>query len=124
MTGAVEQQKHDDVEAWFAERSHPLEAEMRRVRDLVLGVDQRITEAIKWKTPTFVFEGNIASFSPSKSFVSLMFHRGSEIPGDHPALEGDGRLVRTMRFADAEEIDAKRSDLEAAVTAWCQSRER
>ncbi len=123
MTGAVEQQKHDDVEAWFAERRHPLDAEMRRVRDLVLGVDKRITEAIKWKTPTFVFEGNIASFSPSKNFVSLMFHRGSEIPGDHPALEGDGRLVRTMRFADAEEIEAKRSDLEAAIAAWCRSRE-
>ena len=25
------------------------------------------------------FNGNIASFNPSKKFVSLMFHRGSEI---------------------------------------------
>lgn len=123
MTGAAEQQKRDDVEAWFATRDHPLEAEMRRVRDLVLGVDARITEAIKWQTPTFVFEGNIASFSPSKRFVSLMFHRGSEIPGDHPSLEGDGRLVRTMRFADAAEVEAKRGDLEAAIAAWCRSRE-
>jgi len=120
---AADSQENDAVEAWFADRGHPLEAEMRRVRDLVLGVDPRITEAIKWQTPTFVFEGNIASFSPSKNFVSLMFHRGSEIPGHHPALEGDGRLVRTMRFADAAEVEAKRDDLEAAITAWCWSRE-
>ena len=95
---------------------------MRRVRDLVLGVDRRITEAIKWQTPTFVFEGNIASFSPAKKLVSLMFHRGAEIPGDHPALEGDARLVRTMRFTDRAEIEAKRPDLEAVIAAWCRSR--
>ena len=52
---------------------------------------------------TFAYRGNIASFNPSKHVLSIMFHRGAEIPGDHPRLEGDGRLVRTMRFADAED---------------------
>lgn len=112
----------DEVETWFAEQDHPLEAEMRRVRAIILDVDERITETIKWKTPTFVFGGNIASFSPAKKLVSLMFHRGAEIPGDHPALEGDARLVRTMRFTDHAEIEAKRADLEAVIAAWCRSR--
>ena len=107
---------------WFAERDHPLEAEMRRVREIILAVDEGITETIKWQTPTFVFGGNIASFSPAKKLVSLMFHRGAEIPGDHPALEGDAKLVRTMRFADRAEIEAKRPDLEAVIAAWCRSR--
>jgi hypothetical protein len=44
---------------------------------------------------------------------------GAEIPGDHPRLEGDGKLVRTMRFADLDELEAGRTDLEAAVRAWC-----
>jgi hypothetical protein len=48
-----------------------------------------------------------------------MFHRGAEIPGDHPRLEGEGKLVRTMRFADLDELEAGRTDLEAAVRAWC-----
>ena len=36
-----------------------------------------------------------------------------------PRLEGDGRLVRTMRFADLDQVEAGRADLEAAVRAWC-----
>jgi hypothetical protein len=82
----------------------------------------RVTESIKWKTPTFAYGGNIASFNPSKHLLSIMFHRGSEIPGDHPRLEGDGRLVRTMRFADLDQLEAGRADLEAVIRAWCDWR--
>jgi hypothetical protein len=48
-----------------------------------------------------------------------MFHRGAEIPGEHPRLEGDGKLVRTMRFTDPGELEAAKADLEATVRAWC-----
>jgi hypothetical protein len=48
-----------------------------------------------------------------------MVHRGAEIPGDHPRLEGDGKLVRTMRFTDLDQLEAGRADLEAAIRAWC-----
>jgi hypothetical protein len=107
------------VDRWFDEASHPLDTTMRRAREIILGADERVTESIKWKTPTFSYKGNIASFNPSKSFVSIMFHRGSEIPGDDSRLEGDGKLVRTMRFADVAELEAGRADLEAAIRAWC-----
>jgi hypothetical protein len=71
------------------------------------------------ETPTFAFGGNIASFNPSKNTVSIMFHRGAEIPGKHPRLEGDEKLVRTMRFADLAEVETGRADLESVVRAWC-----
>jgi hypothetical protein len=78
-----------EVERWFRQREHPLEDALRRVREIVLGADPRITEAIKWKTPTFAYRENILSFNPSKNLVSLLFHRGAEIPGEHPRLEGE-----------------------------------
>ena len=115
--------RSDEVESWFAEQAHPLEAELRQVRDIILDSDDRITESIKWKTPTFSYRGNIVSFSPAKRFVSLMFHRGAEIPGDHPGLEGDGKLVRTLRLADQAEITARRGELEAIIAAWCRLRD-
>jgi hypothetical protein len=111
--------RNRDVDAWLEERAHPLDAEMRLVRDIVLDADDRVSETIKWKTPTFSYKGDIASFSPSKQLISLMFHRGAEIPGRHPALEGDARLVRTMRFTSVAEVEARRADLEAVVRAWC-----
>jgi hypothetical protein len=112
-----------DVDRWLDEADHPLDPVMRRAREIILGADDRVTESIKWKTPTFAYKGNIASFNPSKRVVSIMLHRGAEIPGDHPRLEGEGKLVRTMRFADLDQLEAGRSELEDVVRAWCDSRD-
>jgi hypothetical protein len=112
--------RNAEVDRWFEERDHPLDTAMRRARDIILGADERVTETIKWKTPTFAFKGNIVSFAPAKNAVSLMFHRGAEIPGKHPRLEGDGKLVRTMRFAALEDVEKGRKDLERVIKAWCK----
>jgi hypothetical protein len=107
-----------EVDAWFAAKAHPLEDAMQLVRQIMLG-DDRVTESIKWKTPTYEYKGNIVSFNPAKKLVSLLFDRGAEIPGDHPRLEGDGKLARTMRFADLDAVEAGADDLSAAIAAWC-----
>ena len=109
-----------EVDEWLDERQHPLDAAMRLVREIILGADEGVSECIKWKTPTFMYEGNIASFNRSKRLISLMFHRGAEIPGEHPRLEGDGKLARTMRFADADEVAEGREELEAVIRAWIE----
>ena len=107
-----------EVDVWFEDKQHPMEEAMQAVRAIALS-DPRVEESIKWKTPTFSYKGNIFSFNPAKKFVSLLFHRGAEVPGDHPMLEGDGKLARTMRFADSEAVDAHGAELLRAVQAWC-----
>jgi hypothetical protein len=114
--------KNPEVDRWLDQAEHPMDATLRRAREIILGADPRVTESIKWKTPTFAYQGNIASFSPSKNVVSIMFHRGAEIPGEHPRLEGDGKLVRTMRFGSLEDLEAGRAELEGAVRAWCDAK--
>ena len=111
----------NEVDDWFAERQHLLTEAMQLARMLILDADSRVSESIKWKTPTFFYNGNIVSFNPSAKFVSLLFHRGSEIEGDFPHLVGDGRLVRVMRFADVNEAEATRDELQAVIRAWCNS---
>ena len=97
--------------------------ELQRAREIILGADERVTESIKWKTPTFAYRGNIVSFNPAKKFVSLLFHRGAEIPGDFPRLEGDGRLARTMRFSDVADVERGADALQAVIRAWVRARE-
>lgn len=109
-----------EVDAWFAAKQHPQEEAMQRVREVILGVDPRVEETIKWSTPTFMFNGNIASFNPAKNFVSLLFHRGAEIPGDHPRLEGDGNVARVMRFVDVTDVDDHADDLRSVIAAWIE----
>jgi len=113
--------KNPKVDAWFEAYDNPQKANVNRVREIILATDDRITESIKWKAPTFEYKGNIASFFPrSKQHVSLMFHKGASIPGDHPILEGDGETARNAKFADADDIVRKKAALEAVVRAWCE----
>ena len=96
---------------------------MRRAQEIILAADPRVTESIKWKTPTFAYKGNIASFNPSKNVISIMFHRLRRHPPRPPGLEGDGKLVRTMRFGSLDELEAGRADLEQAVPRLVRSQE-
>jgi hypothetical protein len=111
--------RNPDVDAWFAEYDNPLKDAMLRVREIILE-EPRMAESIKWKTPTFSYRGNLASFNPrSKAHVSLLFHTGASIPGDHPRLEGGGDVARYIRLADLAEVEAAADDIRAVVTAWC-----
>jgi hypothetical protein len=116
--------RNPDVEAWFKELDHPLKPAMTEVRKIILATDRRMTEAIKWKSPTFIYEGNMASIDPrSKKHVQLMFHQGASLPGRHPRLEGGGGTVRYLRFADLADVKAKKADLQRAVRAWVELKE-
>jgi hypothetical protein len=112
-----------DVDAWFAALVHPQKETMLRVREAILATDPRIEESIKWKSPTFSYKGNIASINPqARQFVSLMFHRGGDIPGDFPSLTGTGAVARYMRFGDAAEVSSLTPELQSVVRAWVQLR--
>jgi hypothetical protein len=52
---------------------------MMRAREIILGADGRVSESIKWKTPTFAYRGNIASFNPSMMIPSVMRSTGSRL---------------------------------------------
>ncbi len=111
-----------EVDTWFEGFDHPLKDVMLRVREVILE-DDRIAEAIKWKSPTFMYDGNMASFNPrTKSHVSLMFHTGASIPGDHSRLEGGGDTARYMRFASVADVESAGDQVRSIVASWCDSR--
>jgi uncharacterized protein YdhG (YjbR/CyaY superfamily) len=107
-----------EVDAWFEQTDHECKAELRRLREIILGVDPRMAECIKWQVPTFVFNGNLVSFNRSKRVCSLLFHTGAQIPGEHPILEGETATARTVRFDGQADIEARRPELEAVVRSW------
>ncbi|WP_411029428.1 DUF1801 domain-containing protein [Spongiimicrobium sp. 3-5] len=108
-----------EVDAFLKTKDHPLNKEIKEVRDIILKTDDRITEAIKWKSPTFMYKGNIASFFfNAKKFVSLMFHKGALLNNAHGLLEGDGKEARVARFKDMQDIENKKEALESVVKEW------
>ena len=65
--------RNPEVDEWFVQKDHPMEDAMQAVRSIALA-EPRVSESIKWKTPTYSYEGNILSFNPAKKLVSLLFH--------------------------------------------------
>ena len=113
-----------EVDVWMARYDNPQKELVQSIRQEILKADGRIGECIKWSAPTFTYKGNMASFFPkSKKHASLMFHKGATIDGDFPSLEGDGKEARTMKFRDADDLEAKRGELQAIVRAWCDQQD-
>ena len=116
--------KNREVDTFLTAQHHPLTPEIELVREIILQASPKITETIKWKTPTFMYKGNMASFfMNAKKHVSLMFHRGAAIPGDHPLLEGEGDTSRTAKFQGLDDVEARASELQAVIRAWIALRE-
>lgn len=109
-----------EVDRWMAAYMNPQKNLVQAVREAILAADPRVGECVKWQAPTFTYKGNIASFFPkAKAHVSLMFHKGATIPGDFPSLEGEGAEGRTLKIKDAQDLAAKRPELERIIRAWC-----
>jgi hypothetical protein len=110
--------KDPEAEKWFAGK--PAEPTLRRVREVILGADARMTEGTKYGTVMFHCGGDFASFvQHNQKTVSLMLNRGGIIPGKYPHMEGEGRAVRFMRFKGLSEANAREVELGKIVVAWC-----
>jgi uncharacterized protein YdeI (YjbR/CyaY-like superfamily) len=108
-----------EVDKFLKKKKHPLDAEIRKVRKIILSADDRVEETIKWSSSTFMYKGNMASFfMNSKKAVSLMFHKGALIKDASGLLEGDGKEARAARFNDMKDIDRKKAALTKVVKSW------
>jgi uncharacterized protein YdeI (YjbR/CyaY-like superfamily) len=112
------------VEEFLEKKNHPMDAEIRKVREIVLQTSSKIEEDIKWSSPTFMYKGNIASFfMNAKKHVSLMFHTGASIPDKAGLLEGTGDVARVAKFTDMKDISSKKAALQALVKEWIKMKD-
>ena len=112
-----------DVDSWFDSYDNPQKDLVQAVREVVLDADPRVSEAIKWRAPTFMFQGNLASFYPkTRTHASLMFHTGASLPDPHGLLDGEGDTSRVARFESLDDLDAKTPALVGLVRAWVEAK--
>jgi hypothetical protein len=73
--------RNSEVDRWFEQASHPLDATMRQARDIILEADGRVTESIKWKTPTFAYPGQHRQLQPVQAPAHHHVPPGGRDPG-------------------------------------------
>lgn len=67
------------VSQFLLQTDHPQRAGIERLRELILGLDPRIDEEIKWNAPSFKLDDHFATFKlhPPKN-IQLVLHTGAK----------------------------------------------
>lgn len=121
----------DAVDLYLDALEHPLLAEIKALRSLILQSNPQITERIKWNAPSFCFNGDdrVTFRLQPKNRLQLIFHRGAKVKDSSNFTFEDGsgllewaaadRAVVTLR--DAQDVQAKQAALVAVVNEWMQA---
>lgn len=121
----------DDVEAFLAALEHPHKPQVLALRGMILDADPRITEGVKWNAPSFRTSEWFATFHlRAKAGVQIILHFGAKVRDKSAAraaiADPDGLLEwlgpdrATVRFRDAEDVEAKRSAFTAVIRQWIE----
>ena len=119
----------EDVESFLSALDHPRKAEIQALRKIILAVDRRISEGIKWNAPSFRTEEYFATFHlRAKEGVQVILHRGAKKrePGtEGPAVADPDSLLEWLaadralvRFSDRKDITAKRAAFTEILRQW------
>jgi hypothetical protein len=114
-----------DVDAYMDRLEHPFKAEVQAVREIIKGVDPRITEQVKWNAPTFSYKGYMATFNLHRTqHVLLVWHNGVVLDDPDGLLEGAYPDRRMTYFTGMAEVEARRPALEGLVRRWVELMDR
>ena len=78
-----------------------------RLRTLILSVDPKITEEIKYGGILFSAGPPFCGVFSYAKHVSLEFGRGAELPDRHRVLEGEGKMRRHIKLASGQDLFRK-----------------
>jgi uncharacterized protein YdhG (YjbR/CyaY superfamily) len=111
-TGNTEQ-----VDEFMKDLDHPFKAEVQMIREMIKNVNKDITEEIKWKAPSFRYQGEyLVTFNLwEKEHIHLIFHNPMISKVKSKLLEGDYDHRRMAHFADKNDVMAKKTDLEKVL---------
>jgi uncharacterized protein YdhG (YjbR/CyaY superfamily) len=104
------------VDEYMASLEHRLKAEVQAIRAIILAVDPRIKEEVKWNAPNFSYKDYIATFNlRTEEHVHLIFHNPAIASIHSEILEGDYPDRRMAYFRDMADVQAKKSEIEFVV---------
>jgi hypothetical protein len=104
--------------------------EVQAVRRIILGVDPKITEEIKWAAPSFAIGEHFLTFNAwAKDYVELIFHHGPKkaTSKGKPVDDPDNLLTwlatdrASIRFHGLKDIQAKKPALHSIVKRWIKA---
>jgi len=127
---AVKLSGTEQVVAYLDDLEHPLKPEIEAVRRIILDANERLSEHIKWKAPSFCYdnEDRVTFNLHGKGYFQLVFHCGAKVKdtaAQERLLTDDMGLLQwvtvdrgTIKFTDMDDVIAKKEKLADLVNAW------
>lgn len=121
-----------DVTNFLNELQHPLREEIEQLRYIILSVDSRLEENIKWNGPNYcvAHEDRITMKIQPPKQIQLIFHRGTKRmsqPGSRIMDDASGLLVwkendrAVASFKNLAAIQQSKPVLQKIVQGWLQA---
>lgn len=117
-----------EVETFLAALEHPFKEELLALRRIILSVDPRIAEGIKWNAPSFRTSEYFATFHlRAKDGVQVILHRGAKkrTELEKPTIVDPGSLLEwlgedraSVKLRDMKEIKTTRPAFVKIVRQW------
>ncbi len=106
------------VDEYMAHLDHPMKAQVQALRKAILGVDDRITEQVKWNAPSFRTERDyLVTFNLSDPTLRLVFHNPLIPSVASELLEGEWKDRRIAHLHDAKDAKTKSPEVLRIVAA-------
>ncbi|WP_181369414.1 DUF1801 domain-containing protein [Flavobacterium album] len=122
----------EQVTAFITTSAHPLANVMQALREIILGTSPEISEHIKWNSPAFYYNGEMAPFDPKEykrdivvynvrkpGEILLIFPTGAKVIDITGILDGkfaDGR--RMVTITSMGDFTAKKEALQNVIRHW------
>ena len=105
------------VDEFMEGLDHPFKVEVQTIRDIIKSVNKDITEEVKWKAPSFSYNGAyLVTFNLwERGHIHLVFHNPQISKVKSGLLEGDYDHRRMAHFSDENDVKAKKALLEKVL---------
>lgn len=120
--------KPRSVDEFLSTLAHTRMNEIMRLRTIVLGATEGISERVKWNAPSFCSNGDdrVTMRLQPGNRVQLVFHRGAKPrPGDGFSFADPSGLIDwatadrgTVTITGADMLEDRAADLSGLVCAW------
>ena len=124
---------NQEVSDFLEQQNHPFRDEIELLRNIILSVDSKLTENIKWNGPNYSFENEdriTMRIQPPVVQVQLIFHRGAkkqEQPKDK-LIASTSKLLNwkendraIITYKSMKDIEGSRSELSDIIKDWINS---
>ena len=118
----------NEVDDFLAKLEHPHKAGIAQLRKLILALNKKVSEEIKWNAPSFKLEDHFATFRvhPPKD-IQLVLHTGAKVKAkaktftiDDPEglLKWPAKDRCVLTLASTEELKANKAAVLRILEQW------